>query len=169
MRLTAVIAAFSAVVLSTPALSQGVTAGMQVTDPAGAQVGSVKAVQGDNLLINTGSHEVLLPKASFTATGGKLLFGMTKAQLDAEVEKTVAAAQASVAAGASVKGLQGTEIGKIESVTDQAVVIALPSGKKVQVSREGVRGNTDGSVTVGLTAAQLDAQVQGSPDSATAQ
>jgi preprotein translocase subunit YajC len=169
MRLIAVVAAFFLVALSTPALAQAIAPGMQVTDPAGAPVGSVKSVQGDNLLINTGNHEVLLPKASFTATGGKLLFGMTKAQLDAEAEKAAAAAQASVAAGATVKGLQGADIGKIDSVTGQAVVIALPSGKKVQVSRAAVRGNADGSVTVGLTAEQVDAQVQGSPSSTTAQ
>jgi hypothetical protein len=61
-----------------------------------------------------------------------------------------------VAAGAPVKGLQDTEIGKIDSVTDSGVVIALPSGQKIQVARSGVRGNADGSVTVGLTAEQLN-------------
>ena len=45
---------------------------MQVTDPSGGAVGTVKAVQGDNLMINTGAHEVLLPEASFTAQDGRL-------------------------------------------------------------------------------------------------
>jgi len=161
MRLIAVLTALSAMALSTPALAQSIAPGMQVTDPSGGAVGSVKAVQGDNLLISTGTHEVLLPKASFTAQDGKLYFGMTQAQLNAEIEKSVAAASASIAAGASVKVLQGTEIGKIDSVTDSDVVIALPSGQKIQVARTGVRGNSDGSVTVGLTAEQLSAQTQG--------
>lgn len=158
MRIISVMAACSALALSVPAFAQAAP-GMAVTDPAGGSVGTVKAVQGDNLLINTGTHEVLLPKASFTATGGKLLFGMTKAELNAEVEKAAAAASASVAAGATVKGLQGTEIGKIDSVTDSAVVIALPSGKKIQVARNAVRGNADGTVTAGVTAEQLSATV----------
>ena len=162
MRLITVLTAFSALALSAPAFAQAMSPGMQVTDPNGGAVGSVKAVQGDNLLINTGAHEVLLPKASFTAANGKLLFGMTQAQLNAEIEKTQAAAKASVAAGASVKGLQGTEIGKIESVTDSDVIIALSSGKKIQVGRNGVRGNADGTVTVGLTAEQLNAQTDSS-------
>jgi preprotein translocase subunit YajC len=153
------LAAVSAVALSAPALAQTITPGMQVTDAAGGPVGTVKAVQGENLLITTGQHEALLPKTSFTAAGGKLLFGMTQAQLNAEIEKSAAAAQAAIAAGATVKGLQGTEIGKIESVTNDAVVIALPSGKKVQVARTGIRGNADGTVTAGLTAEQLEAQV----------
>lgn len=158
MRIISVMAACSALALSVPALAQAAP-GMTVTDAAGGSVGTVKAVQGDNLLINTGTHEVLLPKASFTATAGKLLFGMTKAELNAEVEKAAAAATASVAAGATVKGLQGTEIGKIDSVTDSAVVIALPSGKKIQVARNAVRGNADGTVTAGVTAEQLSATV----------
>lgn len=157
MRLIPVIAAFSALALSAPAFAQAIAPGMQITDPNGGAVGTVKAVQGDNLLVTTGAHEALLPKASFTANNGKLLFGLTQAQLNAEIEKSQAAATASVAAGATVKGLQGTEIGKIDSVTDSGVVIALTSGKKIQVARNGVRGNPDGSVTVGLTADQLNA------------
>lgn len=163
MRLLPAIVAFSALALSTPVLAQTIAPGMQVTDPNGGSVGTVKAVQGDNLLITTGAHEVLLPKASFTATSGKLLFGMTQAQLNAEAEKTQAAANAAVAPGATVKGLNGqNEIGKIDSVTDSGVIIALPSGKKIQVAPNAVRGNADGTVTVGLTAEQLSAQVQSS-------
>jgi preprotein translocase subunit YajC len=160
MRLLSVIAGFSALALSAPALAQAIAPGMQVTDASGGAVGTVKAVQGDNLLVNTGKHEALLPKASFSATGGKLLFGMTQAQLDAEIEKSQAAAAASVAAGATVKGLQGAEIGKIDTVSDSAVVIALPAGNKIQVARNAVRGNADGTVTVGLTAEQLAAPSQ---------
>jgi|SRR5579884_2479778 preprotein translocase subunit YajC len=157
MRLIPVIAAFSALTLSAPAFAQAIAPGMQITDPNGGAVGTVKAVQGDNLVVTTGTHEALLPKASFTVNNGKLLFGLTQAQLNAEIEKSQAAASAAVAAGATVKGLQGTEIGKVDSVTDSGVVIALTSGKKIQVPRTGVRGNADGSVTVGITEEQLKA------------
>ena len=40
------------------------------------------------------------------------------------------------------------------------VTIALTAGTKIQVDQSGVAGNPDGSVTVGLTSAQLQAQVQ---------
>lgn len=161
MRLIPVLTASSALALSAPAFAQSIAPGMQVTDPSGGAVGTVKAVQGDNLMVNTGTHEVLLPKASFTAQDGKLYFGMTQAQLNAEIEKSTAAANAAVAAGATVKGAQGSEIGKIESVTDTDVVIALPSGKKIQIARKGVRGNADGTVTTGLTAEQVNAATGG--------
>ena len=130
---------------------------MPVVDTAGNPVGTVTAIQGDNIQIKTDKHDALLPKASFTLNGGKLFFGMTQAQLDEAVEKSQAAADASVVAGATVKGLQGTEIGKVESVDENGVVIALSSGKKIQVARNGVRGNPDGTVIVGLTADQIEA------------
>jgi preprotein translocase subunit YajC len=163
MRFISVIAAFSALALSAPAVAQAIAPGTQITDTNGGAVGTVKAVQGDNLLVSTGTHEVLLPKSGFTPANGKLLFGMTQAQLNAEIEKSVAAAASAIAPGATVKGLQGTELGKIDSVTDSAVIIALTSGNKVQIDRKGARGNPDGTVTVGLTSEQLDAQVKASP------
>jgi preprotein translocase subunit YajC len=146
----------------------GITAGMQITDASGSPVGTVAEVKGDNLVVKTDKHEVMLPKTSFSVSEGKLLFGMTQAQLNAEIEKSLAAANASVAAGATVKGLQGTEIGKIDSVSDSGVVIALSSGKKIQVARDGVRGNADGTVTVGLTAEQIDSAAKASADASPA-
>jgi hypothetical protein len=166
MRLISVIVACSALAVSAPALAQAITPGMQIVDATGAAVGTVAGVQGDNILVKTDKHETLVPKASFTINGGKALFGMSQAQLNAEIEKTQTAASASIAAGATVKGLNGAEIGKIDSVSETGVIIALPSGQKIQVGRSGVRGNADGTVTVGLTAEQVNAQLQAQPPAA---
>ena len=157
MRLITVFTALSVLALSAPAVAQAIAPGTQVIDPNGGAVGTVETVQGSNLLFITVIHEALLPKASFTAQEGKLYFGLTQAQLNAAIEESTAAADAAVAAGATVKGAQGNEIGKIESLTDADVVIALPSGKKIQIARKGVRGNADGTVTTGLTAEQVKA------------
>jgi preprotein translocase subunit YajC len=156
--------ALSLAVPAPPALAQAqaaITVGMQVTDAKGSAVGTVTAVQGDNIQVKTDKHEALLPKSGFAVSEGKALFGMTQAELNAAIEKSLDAASASVAAGATVKGVGGTEIGKVDSVTESDVVIALSSGKKVQIAKTGVRGNPDGTVTVGLTAQQLNAQVGG--------
>jgi preprotein translocase subunit YajC len=147
---------------SVPAIAQAsapISVGMQVTDATGGAVGTVTAINGDNLIVKTDKHEVALPKTSFTPNEGKLLFGMTQAQLNAEVEKSLAAADAAVVAGATVKGLQGTAIGTIDKVEADGVTIKLASGQLVRIARAGVRGNADGSVTVGLTAEQLEAEV----------
>ena len=154
--------------LAAPAVAQaGITPGMQITDATGAPVGTVKAVQGSNLLITTGKHEVLLPSASFTADHGKLLFGMTQAQLNGQIEQSLAAANASIVAGATVKGISGTPVGTIESIADGNVTITLQSGKKIAVPQSGLRGNADHTVTIGYSAAQLEAMVQSSGAPAT--
>lgn len=156
MRLLPAIVAFSALALATPVLAQTIAPGMQVTDPNGGSVGTVKAVQGDNLLITTGAHEVLLPKASFTATNGKLLFGMTQAQVDAAAEQAVAEGQAAIKPGAEIYGMGGTLAGTIDSMDDQYVTIKLTSGELVRVPKSGVAAG-NGKVVVGATVEQLKA------------
>jgi hypothetical protein len=135
---------------------------MQVVDTSGATVGTVTAMKGDNIQVKTDKHEALLPKASFTLDQGKLLFGMTQAQLDAQIEAAAAASQKAIAAGATVNGTAGTPVGKIDSVDGDNVTMTLTSGKKIQVPVSGLRGNADGTVTIGYTAEQLDALVNGS-------
>lgn len=149
--------------MAAPAAAQapaGINVGMLVTDAAGGRVGTVAAINGDNLLIKTDKHEVMLPKASFTVAEGKLFFGMSQAQLDAEIEKNLAAASASVVAGATVKGLTGTPVGKIDALAEGNATIALEGGKLIQVQQTALRGNPDGSVTIGYTAEQLQALLQ---------
>lgn len=161
MRLISGLIAGAALVVAAPACAQAITVGMQVSDAQGGAVGTVTAVEGDNIKVKTDKHEALLPKASFAVSEGKAFFGMTQAELNAAIEKSLDAANAAIAAGATVKGGDGAELGKIESVTESDVVIALASGKKVQIAKTGVRGNADGTVTVGLTAEQLNAAVSG--------
>ena len=145
--------------VAVPALAQSV--GMQVVDASGAPVGTVTAVQDDNIQIKTDKHEALLPKTSFTVDGSKLLFGLTQAQLDSKIEESAAASQKAIVAGATVNGTSGTAVGKIEAVDNGQVTIALTAGKRLQVPVTGLRGNADGTVTIGYTAEQLEALVNG--------
>ena len=161
-KLVPIIAA-AACAIATPAAAQHMTVtstpmfavGMQVTDSSGAPVGIVSGMDATSLRVKTAANEVTLPKASFTPTDGKLVIAMTQAQLDAQVQQTVAAATAAVAAGAAVKSSDGTQVGRIDSVADGKVVVLLDSGKRLAVPENGARGNTDGTVTVGYTAAQI--------------
>ena len=155
MRLAIVSLAFASMTFAAPSVAQ--TAGMQVVDTSGGAVGTVVSVSGDNVVIKTDKHQVALPKTSFTAHEGKLLFGMTQAQLNAETEKSLAAAAASIAAGATVKGTGGAVVGTIDAVDADTVTIKLQSGSLIRVPRSGVAPGADG-VVVGLTAAELEAQ-----------
>jgi hypothetical protein len=67
-----------------------------------------------------------------------------------------------------VKGVGGAAVGTIDSVADGKVTITLQDGKKIAVPEEGLRGNADGTVTIGYTAAQLDALVGGAASSGNA-
>lgn len=129
--------------------------GMQVVDPAGGIVGMVTGVKGDNLILKTDKHEVQVPLGSFTASQGKLLYAMTAAQLDAETEKAMAAASASVAVGAQLYGSDGTLAGQIEALDDNLVTVKLTNGSSVRIPRAGVAGSAKGAV-VGVTTAQLN-------------
>jgi hypothetical protein len=132
-----------------------ISPGMQVVDTTGASVGTVTTVKGDTVAIKTDKYETFVPKTSFAMNAGKLTFSMTQAELNAEIEKSQAASKASLVAGATVKDMEGVEIGKIDSVNPTGVVIVLTSGQKIQVAPTGVRGNKDGTVTAGVHAAQL--------------
>lgn len=139
-----------------PAFAQ--TAGMQVVDTSGGGVGTVVRVEGDNIVLKTDRHEVALPKASFTAHEGKLLFGMTRAELNAATDRSLAEAAAAIVAGATVKGTGGAVIGTIDVVDGDFVTIRLQSGSLVRYPRSGLAADA-GVVVIGLTAEQLEAQL----------
>ena len=160
-RLNTVIAAAllgSGALLTAPALAQkaGVEPGMQVVDTAGNPVGVISSLKGANVVLKTDKHEVQLPAASFTPSKGKLLFGMTEAQVDAAAEQAVAQAQAAITPGAQIYGQGGALAGTIDSMDDQYVTIKLTTGELVRVPKSGVAA-ANGKVIVGATVAQLKA------------
>jgi preprotein translocase subunit YajC len=141
--------------VSIPAAA-AVTAGAVVKDTAGGVVGTITKVEGDHLMLKTDKHEVRLPVASFTATESGALFGMTQAQLNAEVDKAQAAAAAQIVVGATVKGAAGATVGTIEAVDANLVTLKLVSGKSVRLPRSSVGGGPNGPV-IGLTAEEIEA------------
>jgi len=140
------------------AATASITPGMAVVDTNGGAVGSVISVNGDTLVINTGKHQAAVGTASVTPFKGKLLIGMTQAELDAATEKTLAEAAAQIVPGATVKGSGGAVLGTIESLDAAAATIKLTSGESVRIPRTGMAAGADG-VVVGLTADQLKAQL----------
>ena len=144
----------------TPAFAQ--TAGTQVVDTKGGAVGTVVRVDGANIVIKTDKHEVALPKTSFTASEGKLYFGMTQAELNAATEKSLAEAAAAIAPGATVKGSGGAVVGTVDAVDAEFVTIKLQSGSLVKFPRTGVAGS-NGEVVIGLTVQELESQAAPAP------
>lgn len=142
-----------------PALAQAqasMAAGAQVKDTAGGDVGTVTQVDGQFVILKTDRHEVRLPVSSFTAHQGHFIMAMTRDQLNAEVDKTKAAASAKLVAGASVAGSQGGNVGTIDAIDDQYVTVKLTSGKLVRLPRNAIAPGPNGGV-IGMTVAELEA------------
>lgn len=133
--------------------------GMTVVDTQGAPVGTITAVAADTVTVKTAKHEAVLPKRSLTISEGKALFGMTQAQLDTSVEQALAA-RPGLKVGGPVKGAGGESVGTIESVEGENVTVLLASGQRVRIPRSGIAVEADGGGRLGLTAAQLKAQVE---------
>lgn len=161
MRLLVAFASVS-LALASPALAQagGFTIGAQVLDSSGNPVGTITAVNGDVVTVKTDKVEANLGKGSFAQQDGKLYIGNTQAELNALVQQQNAAAEASLAVGATVKGTGGAEIGTIEAIDAEFVTLKLTSGKSVRIPRSGIAGSAQGAV-VGLTVADLEAQTSG--------
>ncbi len=134
----------------------GIAPGARVSDTQGGEVGTVTRVDGQFVVLRTDKHEVRLPIASFTPAEGGLLIALTRAQLNAEVEKTLAEAAAKLAPGAAVTGSQGSPVGTIQAIEGEFVTLKLTSGTLVRLPRSGIAPAPGGAV-IGMTAAELDA------------
>ena len=150
-----ILAGIALATLSVPAAA-AITAGAVVKDTKGGEVGTIVRVEGAQLVLKTDKHEVPLPVSSFTATAEGALFAMTRDQLNAEVDKAIAAANAQIVVGATVKGSAGATVGTIEAVDAEFVTLKLTSGTSIRLPRNAVAGGPNGPVT-GLTAEQIEA------------
>ena len=156
--LTAASLAAVAVPAAAQTASAAITPGMQVVDTSGGAVGSVVAVKDNILTIKTDRHEAVIGTDSVTPHEGKLLFGMSRAELNAAIDRDIAAANAALVPGAAVKGASGTKVGTLDAIDAETVTIKLESGNLVRIPRSGIRGTPDGDTVIGLTADQLEAE-----------
>lgn len=60
-----------------------VTAGASVKGPKGEPVGTIKSVDAQYAVLDTGTKQAKLPLSAFATTDSGLVIGMTKAQLEA--------------------------------------------------------------------------------------
>jgi len=144
-----------------PPVATTLGVGMAVVDAQGGAVGTITAVAADSVTVKTAKHDAQLPRSSLTISEGKALFGMTQAELDASVERTLAATQgAALKVGAAVKGKGGGSVGTIDAVEAGNVTIKLASGVRISIPLSGIAVDADGGGVIGLTAAELEAQVK---------
>ena len=162
LALAAVSLASPAVFAAAEAAAPAIAPGTQVVDTKGGAVGVVASVNGDTLIIKTDKLEAAVAVSSVTPSNGKLLIGMTQAELNAATEQSLAALTAKIAPGAEVHGSGGTVLGTIESIDSEFATINLTSGSSIRLPRTSLGADANG-VIVGLTAEQLQAQLGASP------
>ena len=134
--------------------------GMPVVDTQGGAVGTITAVATETVTVKTAKHVAQVPKTSLTLSEGKALFGLTQADLDASVERSLATMGAGPKVGATVKGRDGASVGTIDMVEADNVTIRLSDGLRISIPRSGITVDADGGGVIGLTAAELAAQVK---------
>ena len=132
--------------------------GMPVVDAQGGAVGTITAVAADTVTVKTAKHQAQLPKTGLTLSEGKALIGLTQAELDASVERSLAVAGPKV--GTPVRGRDGASVGTIDSFEADNVTILLADGQRISISRSGIAVDANGGSVIGLTAAELAAQLK---------
>jgi preprotein translocase subunit YajC len=154
--LAASAAALQPAAAQTASATASFSAGAKVSDTAGGDVGTISSVDGDYVILKTDKHEVRLPKTSFTAHEGGFIMAMTRDQVNAAVEQSLASAAEKIVVGATVTGSQGSTVGTIDALDDQFVTVKLSSGKLVRLPRTGLAPGPNGAV-IGMTVAELEA------------
>ncbi len=162
-----------AIAFAAPAIAAdpAVKAGATIHDTNGGVVGTIAEVNGDLVVVDTGSNKVSLPVSSFGSDAKGPVLALTKAQLDAAAEAAKAKAEAALKAmmvpGASVFGAGGAIVGTIDAVDADYVTLKV-DGRPVKLPVDAFsRG--DSGLMIALTADQLRQAVEAAtPAEATA-
>ena len=155
-------AAFALACFSGAALAQdGVAVGTKIYGSDGAEVGTVASIDGGNVLVDTGSVTAALPATTIGEGDKGPVIGWTKAELEAAVNEANQAAAAKLAAalveGAEVYSSDNVLLGKISTVEEDLVVVALAGGP-ASLPRTQLAMPAD-KITFLATAAALEAAV----------
>lgn len=147
----------AALLLSVPAMAETLRIGATITDPQGGEVGTITALDSQYVTVRTDRHTTRLPVTSFTPTDETVLFALTRAQLNAQLDQALAQAQAAIDVGAIVHGRDGAVIGPIEAVDAQYATVKVGE-QQIRMPRSSIAQGPNGLVA-GYTLAQLQAQL----------
>lgn len=138
------VGALVAIAPVTPAMAQA----LEVVDPNGNTVGTVIKFDAEAglLTVKTDKHEVILPKTSFRPNGETMLFAMTQAELNAEVERGQKELAETASVGREVRDADLQPAGTIEAETAETFLIRLTNNTVVAVPKNGITPHLDGAI-----------------------
>ena len=133
------------------------TAGAQVIDTAGGSVGTIEAVTNGIAMLSTGTSKVGVPVGSFAQGPNGLVFGMTKAEVDAKAGAAAAEAAATPIAftvGTKVSDASGATVGTVKAISGDLVTVASPTAS-AQLSKSAFAKGPSG-LMIGMSPAQFE-------------
>jgi hypothetical protein len=141
----------------------GVTVGATVYGPDSTAVGTVERVEGTNVVLNTGTMTATLPSSVFGASEQGPTIGWNKADLEAaisaETQKTAAALDTKLIAGAQLFTVDNVAVGTVSEVKpDGMVVVDHSTAGPIQLPKDQMTIQGE-NLTFLATAADLNAAV----------
>jgi len=160
--IAAALSAASLLTFAGPASAQSaIQAGAVVKDPQGGEVGTITAIEGDQVVLRTDRHQPRIPASAITAGPNGLVINITRDALNARLDEMLAQAQQAITVGAVVHDREGAVVGPIEAVEEQTVTIRVGE-RQVQIRKAAV-GSGPGGLIIGTTLAELQAQLAAPP------
>lgn len=157
------VAAATLLGLSLPAVAQtvaagGLTVGAVVYGPEGSEVGKIEKIDGEIVVINTGTHSAALGSDSFAKGPNGPVIGYTKAKLDEVVEAAnqqgKAKLDAALTAGGALRSADGKPLGAVQTLNPDGTVVVKDGTKSFSLDRNLFALDNQG-LTLRITAQQL--------------
>ncbi|MDO6415718.1 hypothetical protein Q4F19_15110 [Sphingomonas sp. BIUV-7] len=132
----------------------GVVAGAKVVDTAGADVGTIESIANGTAVLSTGAAKVSVPATSFAKGPTALVFGMTKADIEAKVAQATSA-PVEITVGAVVSDPSGAKVGTVKEVAADGVTVASETAMAKLPKASFAKGAS--GLVIAMTPAQFDA------------
>lgn len=138
-----------------------VAVGETIYGSGGAVVGTVAEIGNGTVTVDTGKHRAALPADAIGELEGKAAIGMTKEELDAQLDAALAEQNAkltaALVAGAAVADIDGAALGTVKSVDAAGVVVESAHGAfTLQPQHFSLQGD---KLTAAVRAADVAAQL----------
>ena len=142
-----------------------ITQGASVTGNDGNPIGTVAQVTPQAVVVDTGMHQIPLPREAFAQGDAGLTLNITKTELDASYAEQMAALAAQVneklVTGAAVVTADAQPLGTVDTVEGENVVLTLEGDEKLTLGKDVFAVDNNGALMVRATKAQIDQAMGG--------
>jgi len=143
-----------------------ITQGATVTGNDGNPIGTVMQVTPQAVVVDTGVNQIPLPRDAFAQGDTGLTLNITKTELDTSYSQQMAALEAQVSeklvAGTPVITADSQPLGTVDTVQGDNVVLAMTGDEKLTLGKDVFAVDSNGSLMVRATKAQIDQAMAGS-------